>query len=148
MRSVRILIVSVLLAAAGAASAQQSAQPSADPIGDNFFPPELVMAHQQDIHLSDAQRDSIVAAVAGAQQRATELQWKLQNEVDKMITLVRQPAVNEEQVLAQLDKVLAVEREIKRLHLTVVVRIRNQLTMQQRISLGFWRDHSGNSGAH
>ena len=36
--------------------------------------------------------------------------------------------VNEQQALAQLNKVLDAEREIKTLHMGIAIRIRNQLT--------------------
>jgi hypothetical protein len=41
--------------------------------------------------------------------------------------------------MAQLDRVLAAAREIKRIQLTLVVRIRNQLTPDQRTRLAALR---------
>ncbi len=136
MRAIRLGVAVALLVFAGAARAQQpGAQPPADPIGDNFFPPELVMQHQRDIGLTDAQRSFIIAEVGNAQQRATELQWKLQREVETMAALVKQEPIDEEKMLAQLDRVLAVEHDIKRIHLTLVARIKNRLTPEQRARL-------------
>lgn len=110
-------------------------QPMADPIGDNFFPPELVMQHQQAIGLTDEQKELFKSAFRKAQVRFTELQWQLQDEAEKMATLVKQESINEEQVLAQLEKVLGVEREVKRLQLSLVIQIKNQLTPEQRARL-------------
>jgi hypothetical protein len=39
--------------------------------------------------------------------------------------------VNEQQALAQLDKVLNAEREIKKLHMALAIRIKNSLTPDQ-----------------
>ena len=122
----------ILFAFAPALAQQQ--QPS-DPIGDNFFPPELVMQHQQAIGLSEEQKEFFKSEFRKAQTRFTEMQWQLQDEAEKMASLVKQESVNEQQVLSQLDKVLGVEREIKRLQLTLVILIKNKLTAEQRSRL-------------
>jgi len=62
----------------------------------------------------------------------TELQWKLQDEMEKLVGLAKQPRVDEQQILAQLEKVLAAEREIKREQVTLLVRIKNKLTPEQQ----------------
>jgi len=126
----------LLLFAAGAAPAQQPPQPpQPDPIGENLFPPELVMQYQQAIGLSEEQRDLIKAEIQKAQARFTDLQWQLQGEAETMASLLKSPRADEQQVLAQLDKILNVEREIKRAQITLVVRIKNILTPEQQARL-------------
>src|SRR5260370_38744897 len=44
-------------------------------------------------------------------------------------------SVNEQQALTQLDKVLDSEREMKRLHIGMDIRIKNQLTPEQQAKL-------------
>jgi Spy/CpxP family protein refolding chaperone len=117
------------------ALAQQPPQPPADPLGDSLFPPELMMQHQQAIGLSEEQRNLIKTEVQKAQARFTELQWQLQSESEAMIALVKGPRIDEQQTLAQLDKILNLEREIKRTHFTLVVRIKNSLTLEQQARL-------------
>jgi Spy/CpxP family protein refolding chaperone len=120
------------LLAAGAARGQQLDQ---DPIGQSFFAPELVIQHQEAIGLSPEQKDSFKAEIRQAQLKFTELQWKLQDEMEKLIALVKQPRVDEQQALAQLEKVLAAEREIKKEQVTLLVRIKNKLTPEQQSKL-------------
>ncbi|HYV05860.1 MAG TPA: periplasmic heavy metal sensor [Blastocatellia bacterium] len=117
------------------AEAQQPAQQPTDPIGDNFFAPELVMQHQQAIGLTEEQKEFFKSEFRKAQIRFTELQWQLQDEAEKMAGLARQEQVNEQLVLSQLDKVLAAEREIKRLQMSLVIQIKNKLTNEQRMRL-------------
>jgi Spy/CpxP family protein refolding chaperone len=52
--------------------------------------------------------------------------------MEKMVALAKQPHVDEQQVLAQLEKVLAAEREIKKEQITLLVRIKNKLTPEQQ----------------
>jgi Spy/CpxP family protein refolding chaperone len=126
-------LAALLLAATSPLRAQQPA--GSDPIATNLFPPELVMQHQQEIGLSDEQRSFIMSEIQQAQQRATTQQWQLQREVETMAELLRHDTVDEARTIAQLDRVLAAEREIKRIQITLVVRIRNRLTADQRARL-------------
>jgi Spy/CpxP family protein refolding chaperone len=48
---------------------------------------------------------------------------------------MKSATVNESQALAQLDKVLDIEREIKRLHIGLAIRLKNRLTREQQEQL-------------
>ena len=132
MKARVLCICAIFLLAAGIARGQQ---PGEDPLGQNFFPPELVIQHQEAIGLSPEQKDAFKTEIRQAQLKFTELQWKLQDEMEKMLSLVKQPRPDEQQVLAQLDKVLSAEREVKREQITLLVRIKNKLTPEQQAKL-------------
>ena len=129
MRARVLCICALLLFAAGAVRGQQ---PDQDPIGQSFFAPELVIQHQEAIGLSAEQKDYFKREIRQAQLKFTELQWKLQDEMEKLVTLVKQPHVEEQQALAQLEKLLAAERDVKREQVTLLVRIKNKLTLEQQ----------------
>jgi Spy/CpxP family protein refolding chaperone len=130
---VRVLFIcAIFLLAAGIVRAQL---PGEDPLWQSFFPPELVIQHQEAIGLSPDQKDAFKAEMRQAQLKFTELQWKLQDEMEKMLLLVKQTHPDEQQVLAQLDKVLATEREVKKEQITLLVRIKNELTPEQQSKL-------------
>ena len=137
-----ISIIALLCLALTLAAAQQPApaphpgpQPGPDPFGGSFFPPELVIQNQQAIGLSDEQKTYFRTEIRDAQLKFTDLQWKLQDEMEKMVSLVKQPRVDEQQVMAQLDKVLTAEREIKRAQIALLVHIKNKLTPDQQAKL-------------
>lgn len=132
MKAGILYICAVILFAAGTAHAQQ---PDQDPLGQSFFPPELVIQHQEAIGLSAEQKEAFKAEIRQAQLKFTELQWKLQDEMEKLVSLVKQPHPDEQQVLGQLDKVLSTEREVKREQITLLVRIKNKLTPEQQSKL-------------
>ena len=125
-------LIAFLLLTAGSVGAQQ---PANDPIGEALFPPELVMQHQQAIGLTDSQKEFLKTELRKMQLRFTELQWQLSDELEKMVALVKQETLDEPAVLAQLDKVLNAEREIKRLQFSLLIHIRNNLTPEQRARL-------------
>jgi Spy/CpxP family protein refolding chaperone len=110
-------------------------QPPEDPLRDLMFPPEVVMQHQQAIGLSDEQKNNLKNEVRRAQLKFTELQWTLQDEMERLVSLLKQSKVDEKQAASQLEKVLAAEREIKRAQLMLLIRIKNNLTPSQQAQL-------------
>ena len=109
--------------------------PPGDPLADNLFPPELVLQHQSDIELTEEQRNALIAGVQKAQERFSDLQLRLQKEVEALGVLLKRERVEEQAALAQFDKVLNQEREVKRAHLALVLGIRNKLTRAQQAKL-------------
>src|SRR5713101_6864788 len=124
MRTSAVAICAFLLLLAGAVSAQQ---PGEDQFGRSFYWPEMVMQHQEAIGLSEEQKSFLKTEIRQAQVKFTELQWKLQDEAEKLVAIVKQPRIDEQQLLAQLDKVLSAEREVKRAQVTLMARIKNKL---------------------
>jgi Spy/CpxP family protein refolding chaperone len=110
-------------------------QPSDDPLAKVLFPPELVMQHQGDIGLRPEQRTAITRGIAELQARAIDLQWRMQEATTALATLLSKPVVDETAALAQVDSVLSLEREVKRAHLTLLIRIKNTLTPEQQSRL-------------
>ena len=109
--------------------------PGPDDFGRNFFPPELVMQHQSEIGLQDAQRATLTSAIQQTQGKFMDVQWKLSAEGEKMGRLLQGTQVDETQVLEEVDRVLALEREMKRTQISLMVRIKNTLTPAQQAKL-------------
>ena len=102
-----------------------------DPVGEQIVPPELVMQHQAAIHLTETQRTALIAEVKRVQASAVDQQFEMQRAVERLVDALKADKPDEKQVIAQLDAVLAVEREIKRLHIGLAVRIKNLLSPEQ-----------------
>ncbi len=114
-----------------------------DPIAENLFPPDLVLSNQKAIGLDDAQRNYVRSEVLKAQTRFTELQFQLQDAMETLVSLLKQDPVDESQVMAQLDKVLNAEREVKRTQIALMVRIKNKLRPEQQARLRQLRSKPG-----
>ena len=125
----------ILLIAAPSFAQQQSPQPNDDPIGRYLVPPDLIMAHSQELNLLDKQRAAIKAEVQKAQAKFIDLQWDMKEETEKMVRLLQQTPADEARILEQADKVMALEREIKKTQLSLLIRIRNVLTADQMAKL-------------
>ena len=134
------------LSAQGAPPGQRAPMPGPggpDDFGRNFFPPELVMQHQSEIGLQDAQRAALTSAVQQAQGKFMDVQWKLSAEGEKMSKLLQPAQVDETQVLEEVDRILVLEREMKRAQIGLMVRIKNTLTAAQQAKLMEIRSRMG-----
>ncbi|MFY9821830.1 MAG: periplasmic heavy metal sensor [Thermoanaerobaculia bacterium] len=132
MKSKAFFLLIALLAAAAWA---EPAGPRDDPIAKAVFPPELVMKYSQEINLDERQRTAIKENVQKAQSKFVDVQFELQTESQKLARLLQAKPADEAAVLSQVDKVLALEREVKRTQIALVVRIKNLLTDAQQAKL-------------
>ena len=125
----RVALLVALLAIPVAA--QQPQPPPDDPISRNLIPPELVMSQSEQLGLSEKQRAAIKAEIQKTQAKFVDVQWDLQEQTSRMVQLLQQSPVDEAKVLEQADKIMSLEREIKRTHLAMLIRIKNALTAEQ-----------------
>lgn len=132
-------ILSVSLLVAPAAYAQPMGHAPGGGHGPGFvermFPPGLVMRHQQEIALTDAQRDAIKQIMADTERTLVDNRWALEGEVEKLTRLLDADTVDEKAALAQADRVMQAEQALKKSHLTLLIRIKNALTPAQREKL-------------
>lgn len=116
--------------------------PNPDPLAHLMFPPDMIMAHARQLNLTDEQKAFLRSEIQKTTASFQDLQWKLQDQMELLQETMKSASVNEQQVLAQLDKVLDIEREIKRLHIGLAVRLKNRLTPEQQDQLHKMRmDH-------
>ena len=116
--------------------------PDPDPLAHLMFPPDMIMNHARQLNLTDEQKAFMRSEVQKTTASFQDLQWKLQDQMELLQETMKSTSVNEQQALAQLDKVLELEREIKRLHIGLAVRLKNRLTPEQQDQLHKMRpDH-------
>jgi Spy/CpxP family protein refolding chaperone len=140
-------ILLLFLACIGIANAQQPPPPPDGSMGPDprppggdkirlaFYPPELVMRNQKAINLTPDQQSTIREEMHKAMPRFTELQWKLSAEEETLESLVRTDAPDEKKMIAQFDKLMLVESELKRVRFALLVRLRAILTPEQQQKL-------------
>jgi hypothetical protein len=106
-----------------------------DELAQSLFAPDLILKYRQDIGLDDAQSKSLKELVQKAQSKFLDLQWDMQAEAGKLAQLLRGSRIDENAAIAQADKVLGMEREVKKAQLSLLVRIKNLLTPAQQDKL-------------
>jgi len=140
----KLITCFVLLASLCPLFAADESKPAADPFGGAFFPPEMVMMARGRIDLTSEQQEDLRTRVEKTQARSADLRKKLERETAALVSLAMKERVDEEALVAQLDKVLDAERELKHLHVGLLVGIKNRLTPEQQAKL---RDIAKDGGA-
>ena len=135
-----LVLATMKLAAQGPPPGPHGPGPGPEDWARSFFTPELVMQHQSEIGLQEAQRATLTTAVQQAQAKLTEVQWKLSAEGEKLSRLFQSTQVSEPQVLEQVDRILNLERDVKKAQISLMVRIKNTLTATQQAKLTEIRD--------
>lgn len=109
-----------------------------DPVNSferHLFPPELIMQHQSRLRITESQRNVIVAEISRLQTTAVQVQWRVGDESEKLSELLQREPVAEAEALAQAERLIMHETAVKRAQLSMLIRIRNVLTPEQRSTL-------------
>jgi Spy/CpxP family protein refolding chaperone len=122
-----VVLCLTLLAVARSAYGQR-----ADPITENLYAPDMLLRHADEVGLDDAQKLFITTQARDNRQKYVEMQQDLQSQMAVLADILRQDHPDEQAALAQLDKVLAAERDIKRAQLSMALAIRGKLTPEQQ----------------
>jgi Spy/CpxP family protein refolding chaperone len=131
----KVLLLIVLSCLTGLTSAETAVPGPADELGQQLFPPDLVLKYHQDIGLDENQSKALKALVQQAQSKFLDLQWDMQVEAGKLVQLVRVPHVDESAAIAQAERVLNLERDVKKAQLSLLIRIKNVLSSAQQEKL-------------
>jgi Spy/CpxP family protein refolding chaperone len=106
-----------------------------------LFLPGLVMEHQRDIGLSAEQRDAITKEMTATHQKVLELRWGLEEKSEALRKLLAENKIDEKAALARAAEVMDIERQMKQAHLTLLIRLKNQLTPEQQQKLSALSPH-------
>jgi Spy/CpxP family protein refolding chaperone len=126
-----LLLALVLLAPAGLHAQEEEA----DPFAALVFTPEEIMQNRRAIDLNDEQRDGITRLIEELQGRLVALQWRLLDETEAVKEAMDGPRVDLDRVMDRFGQALDTEMEIKRVHLELLIRIKNILSPSQQEEL-------------
>ena len=121
------------------------AQPAAPDVGgEQLFTPEFLKQHHEALGLTEEQKSWFKEAFEKVIARIAELQPQLRQETEALAALLKKEQPDEAAALAQADKAMKVENEMKRAQLALLVQIKGKLTAEQQTKL---RELKGRSGA-
>lgn len=108
-----------------------------------FYPPKLVMRHQNDINLTEDQKETILSLINSNHSAHSRIRWDLQSKMDEMRDLVSQNDVDLQQANEKLDEILALEQQLKKMQLSALIQIKNTLTEEQEQQLDAFKAQLG-----
>ena len=106
--------------------------PGGDPLAPlMMFSPEMLLNHADELGITAEQKTAIRNEVKNSQPKFTDLQFQLQDQMQGFHKLLLADKTDEKGAMAALDQILDTERQIKRLHVGMMIRIKNLLSKEQ-----------------
>lgn len=102
-----------------------------DAMGRLLFKPEMIMQFSNKLDLSEQQQDILKSELKSTQSAIFDIKWQLNEENEKLKAILKSTPIDEAQMLEQSDRVMELEHQIKRTHLTLLARLKNMLTTEQ-----------------
>lgn len=128
------IAITFLLSFASMTLAQRKAG-DPDPLAANLAAPDSIIEHAEQIGLSSPQRERIQEIMEGAQGEIANGEQKLRAATVALSAELSKSPVDENRALERLDRVLELERLLKRHYLKLLVAINNTLEPGQRQQL-------------
>lgn len=133
------ILILFLALSAGLVQAQKSytyVQSPTSPLAQDIFKGKIytttnLMEEREAIALTEAQVAKIKKLHAENSGQFSTLKWDLDDATAKMKKMLDQPKINASEVSRQLDEVLRLENQMKRIQMSTMVAIKNELTPEQ-----------------
>ena len=112
-------------------SAPAAAQGRVDVLKELVPPPRMILRAQEELGLTEKQKTQLKAAIKEAQTASLDLEFKVQEEAEKLAQLMGATPLNVEKTLAQADRLMVAENALKRVKLEMLLRTKKLLTAEQ-----------------
>ena len=124
------LLATCLVLLASVATAQGPGNQK-DVFKGKLFPPNIILEHQDELGLSKEQFTAIRAAVVEVQSNVAEHEWDLREAYQRVLSDLDEAPINVDKVLDNVDAALRAENQVKKLQVTMLIKLRNLLTDEQ-----------------
>lgn len=111
-----------------------------------FFDPQLVLQRAKEIGVTPLQRTAILEVIKKAQIELVPLQMDMAEPALELVEMIEAVKVDEAGALAKADKMLKIENEVKKIQMSLMIRIKNLLTKDQQDRLRAIRDGGRGDG--
>lgn len=98
----------------------------------NLFPPELILSNQEALGLTDDQIAAMKKLLNETHARTLDIHVDLQRATERLNNALEPSKVDEAAALAAADQAMTLEAQVKRAHMTLMIRIKNLLTEEQQ----------------
>lgn len=111
-----------------------------------FFDPQLVLQRSKEIGMTPQQRTAILEVIKKAQIELVPLQMDMAEPALELVEMIEGVKVDEAGALAKADKMLKIENEVKKVQMSLLIRIKNLLTKDQQDRLRTIREGGRGDG--
>lgn len=130
-----LIIFFVLSASVAHGQIATSVFPSPDPFQKNLYSADRVMEMRSELGLTEAQAANIKKIHSENAGKFSTIKWDLDDETKKLKALLDESKIDQVAVQKQMDTVLKLENQLKKMQLDNLVAIKNELTEEQQALL-------------
>jgi Spy/CpxP family protein refolding chaperone len=94
-------------------------------------PPRLLLKHQEALELTDQQKAQLKKLIKDAHDRSLDLEFKVQEQAEKLAKMVAADKVDVSAALEQADRLMKLESELKKVRLEMLLKTKNLLSKKQ-----------------
>jgi len=98
----------------------------------NLFPPELILSNQDALGLTDDQIAAMKKLLNDTHAKTLDIHVDLQRATERLNNALEPSKIDEAAALAAADQAMTLEAQVKRAHMTLMIRIKNLLTEEQQ----------------
>jgi hypothetical protein len=120
-----------LLAISSLGAGAAMAEAPKDVFKGKLFAPNIILEHRDALQLSKDQFTAIRAAVVEVQAGVAEYEWDMQDAYRALMLELDKSPIDEEKVLQHASTALLAENQVKKMQMTMLVRLKNLLTADQ-----------------
>ena len=117
-----------------------------DTFQKELFSADVALKYRSDIGLSSTQVDAIKDIHASHSEEFNSIKWDLDAELVALNKLLKSAKVDKSASMAQMEKVMTLEDQLKRIRLDMLISIKNELTETQQNKLKTLRTDSDMQG--
>jgi Spy/CpxP family protein refolding chaperone len=101
----------------------------------HLYPVEMVMRHQGELNITDAQREKLMKASQESQKVYIEEKWAISATEAKMEQTLKEPKIDDAKAMTLLNELFKHEQAIKKARLQLMITVKNTLTAEQKKTL-------------
>ncbi|NQV86490.1 MAG: hypothetical protein HQ492_05375 [Woeseiaceae bacterium] len=130
-KGILLFLTALMMIACLASGTAFAENPKEDIFKGKLFAPDIVLQQQAELHLTKQQFTAIRAAVVEVQSGVAEHEWDMREAYQALMLELDKAPISEAEVLKHATKALLAENAVKKMQMTMLIKLKNLLDAEQ-----------------
>ncbi len=130
-KGILLFLTALMMIACLASGTAFAENPKEDIFKGKLFAPDIVLQQQAELHLTKQQFTAIRAAVVEVQSGVAEHEWDMREAYQALMLELDKAPISEAEVLKHATKALLAENALKKMQMTMLIKLKNLLDAEQ-----------------
>jgi len=130
-KGILLFLTALMMIACLASGTAFAENPKEDIFKGKLFAPDIVLQQQAELHLTKQQFTAIRAAVVEVQSGVAEHEWDMREAYQALMLELDKAPISEAEVLKHATKALLAENAVKKMQMTMLIKLKNLLNAEQ-----------------